>query len=69
LQLVAGAFAIAKQRFPRMRRTLLILPVNFKKSLDEFIGWKLVVEVEHGRGVLSCNANDLRRDMPRRCTF
>ncbi len=47
LKLLPSAFAFAEECFPRMRRALMVLPVRFKKSLDEFIRGELMVELEH----------------------
>jgi hypothetical protein len=49
LKLISGALAVAEQRFPRVRRPLMILPVGFKESLNEFIGREFVIEFKHQR--------------------
>src|SRR5262245_48286260 len=47
LELFLGALTFAKQRFPGMRRTLVVLPVHFEEGVDEFIGAEFVIEREH----------------------
>jgi hypothetical protein len=37
LELLLGAFAVAKDFFPRMGRALVVLPVHLEEGFDEFI--------------------------------
>src|SRR6185437_7332697 len=60
LKLLSSTFAFAKDRFPRMRRALVILLVHRKKRFDEFVGREFAIEAEHCRSFGALGRSMLR---------